>query len=102
MGSMDVHEELLRGQAEVWQLMFAFADSMALKSAVELRLADIMHSHGSPITLPQLASRIDSSCPDIPYLARLMRMLVRKGIFAVHQSSDGGDETLYKMTHISK
>ncbi|KAK9194210.1 hypothetical protein WN944_004913 [Citrus x changshan-huyou] len=102
MGSMEVHEELLRGQAEVWQLMFAFADSMALKSAVELRLADIMHSHGSPITLSQLASRIDSSCPDIPYLARLMRMLVRKGIFAVHQSSDGGDETLYKMTHISK
>ena len=60
MGSMEVHEELLRGQAEAWQLMFAFADSMALKSAVELRLADIMHSHGSPITLPQLASSIDS------------------------------------------
>ena len=27
---MKVHEELLRGQAEGWQLMFAFADSMAL------------------------------------------------------------------------
>ena len=57
---MDVHEELLRGQAEVWQFMFAFTYSMALKSAVELRLPHIMHSHGCPITLSQLASRTDS------------------------------------------
>lgn len=57
---MDVHEELLRGQAEVWQFMFAFTYSMALKSAVELRLADIMHLHGCPITLSQLASSTDS------------------------------------------
>ena len=47
-------------------------------------------------------SRIDTSCLDIPYLARLMRMLVCKGIFAVHHSSNDSDETLYKMTHISK
>ncbi|KAK9180055.1 hypothetical protein WN943_029262 [Citrus x changshan-huyou] len=99
---MDVHEELLRGQAEVWQFMFAFTYSMALKSAVELRLADIMHSHGCPITLSQLASRIDSSCPDISHLARIMRMLVYKGIFAAHHPSDGGDETMYGTTHISK
>lgn len=31
-----------------------------------------------------------------------MRMLVRKGIFVTHHSSDGSDETLYKMSHISK
>ncbi|GAY66349.1 hypothetical protein CUMW_248040 [Citrus unshiu] len=98
MGSMEVHEELRSAQPKVWQFMFAFTDSMALKSSVGLRLADIMHSHGSPITLPQ----IDTSCLDIPYLARLMRMLVRKGIFAVHHSSNDSDETLYKMTHISK
>ena len=57
MGSMEVHEELRSAQPKVWQFMFAFTDSMALKSAVGLRLADIMHSHGSPITLPQLASK---------------------------------------------
>lgn len=61
MESADVREDVLRGQAQVWQLMLAFADSMALKSAVELRLADIMHCHGSPITLPQLASSIINS-----------------------------------------
>ncbi|KAK0590956.1 hypothetical protein LWI29_033628 [Acer saccharum] len=103
---VDEEEGSLRGQAQVWQLMFGFADSMALKSAVELRLADIIHSHGGPITLSQIASGIDSSSPDIPYLARLMRMLVRKGIFTAndHPSSDGGDDhqTEYGLTHISK
>ena len=42
MGSIEVHAELLKGQAEVWQFVFAFTDSMALKSAVQLRLADIV------------------------------------------------------------
>ncbi|KAJ4729851.1 O-methyltransferase [Melia azedarach] len=100
MGSMEVHEALLRGQAEVWQFMFSFADSMVLKSAVELRLADIIHSHDGPISLFQIASGINSSCPDISYLARIMRMLVRKGIFVAHRSSDGG-EILYGSTNIS-
>ncbi|TXG55209.1 hypothetical protein EZV62_020465 [Acer yangbiense] len=54
----EVDEEglLLRGQAQVWQLMFGFADSMALKAAVELRLADIIHSYAGPLTLSQIAS----------------------------------------------
>ncbi|KAJ9171084.1 hypothetical protein P3X46_019132 [Hevea brasiliensis] len=95
-------EELLRGQAEVWQLMFAFADSMALKCAVELRIADIIHSHSTPITLSQIASSIDSpSHPDIPYLTRIMRLLVRRNIFTADRPSDGG-ETLYGPTHVSR
>ncbi|ESR61132.1 hypothetical protein CICLE_v10015993mg [Citrus x clementina] len=64
-----------------------------------------MHCHGSPITLPQLASGINSSCPDvhiIPSLTRIMRMLVRKGVFAAHRSSDGSEETMYGLTQISK
>ncbi|KAK2651051.1 hypothetical protein Ddye_018540 [Dipteronia dyeriana] len=100
----EVNEEglLLRGQAQVWQLMFGFADSMALKAAVELRLADIIHSYAGHLTLSQIASGIESSNPNISYLARLIRMLVRKGIFTAHPPSDGGDQTVYGSTHISK
>ncbi|TXG55202.1 hypothetical protein EZV62_020458 [Acer yangbiense] len=95
-------EELVRGQAEIWQHMFSFADSMVLKCAVELRIADIIHSHdGAPMTLSQIASCIDSPSPDIPYLTRIMRLLVRKNIFTVHHPSDGG-ESLYGLTHVSK
>ncbi|XP_059660964.1 (R,S)-reticuline 7-O-methyltransferase-like [Cornus florida] len=91
---------MLQGQAEIWQYMFNFADSMALKCAVELRIADIIHSHGCPITLSQIATSIDSTSPDITCLARIMRLLVRKKIFTVTSQSDGAD-ALYGLTNSS-
>ncbi|KAK4845694.1 hypothetical protein QYF36_007985 [Acer negundo] len=100
-------EELLRGQAEIWQHMLSLVNSMALKCAVELRIADIIHSHGgAPITLSQIASCIDDSpYPDIPYLARIMRLLVRKNIFTVHHplsDSSSSESTLYGLNHVSR
>ncbi|XP_038713007.1 desmethylxanthohumol 6'-O-methyltransferase-like [Tripterygium wilfordii] len=94
-------ETLLRGQAQVWQLMFGFADSMSLKSAVELRIPDIIHSHAAPISLSKIASGIDSCHVDLAYLERIMRYLVRKQVFSANQQTNDG-ETLYGMTHISK
>ncbi|KAG6717878.1 hypothetical protein I3842_04G122100 [Carya illinoinensis] len=90
------------GQAAIWQLLFAFADSMALKCAVELRIADIIHSHDIPVTLNQIASEIDSpTSPDIPYLARIMRSLVHKKIFTETHLPDDYD-TLYGSTETSR
>ncbi|WJZ99416.1 hypothetical protein VitviT2T_017864 [Vitis vinifera] len=99
----DETELMLQGQANIWRHMFAFADSMALKCAVELRIADIIHSHARPITLSQIATCIDSPSPDITCLARIMRFLVRAKIFtaAPPPQSDGG-ETLYGLTPSSK
>lgn len=95
-------EALLNGQAEIWKHMFAFIDSMALKCAIELRIPDIIHSHGGPITLSQIASCIDSpSSPEISYLERIMRVLGRKNIFTAHHPSDSG-EPLYGLTHSSR
>jgi hypothetical protein len=95
-------QALLKGQAEIWQHLFGFVDSMALKCAVELRIADIIHSHGGPITLCQIASGIiNSPSLDIPYLARIMRSLVRKNILTAHHPSNDG-ETLYGLSPASK
>ncbi|KAI8018644.1 Xanthohumol 4-O-methyltransferase [Camellia lanceoleosa] len=95
-------EGMLQAQAEIWKYMYHFADSMALKSAVELRIADIIHSDGSPITLSQIAAGIiDSPSPDITCLARIMRLLVRRKIFTVTPQSDAG-EALYGPTHMSR
>lgn len=98
-------EAELKGQAEIWKYMLCFADSMALKCAVELHLADIINSHPSPISLSQICSSIaasnPSASPEIAYLSRIMRLLVRRNIFAAHHPSDGGD-TLYGLTHSSK
>ncbi|XP_038705025.1 desmethylxanthohumol 6'-O-methyltransferase-like [Tripterygium wilfordii] len=101
MGSIEEETLLLRGQQQVWQLMFGFADSMALKCAIQLRIPDIIYSHGAPISLSQIASGIDSPSPDMGYLDRIMRYLVRKNIFSSHQSSDGG-ETLFGLTDTSR
>ncbi|XP_057954950.1 (R,S)-reticuline 7-O-methyltransferase-like [Malania oleifera] len=103
----DADQAKLSGQAHIWQLMFAFADSMALRSAVELRIADIIHSHGSPITLRQIASAITPTpAADITSLGRIMTLLVRKSIFTatVPPPSDGGScaDTLYGLTPSSR
>ncbi|XP_017631823.1 xanthohumol 4-O-methyltransferase-like isoform X1 [Gossypium arboreum] len=100
---IELDEARLQGQAEIWRYMFSFADSMALKSAVELRIADIIHSHGVAITLSQIASCINGclTSPDITTLARIMRLLVRRKIFTVHHPLDGGDP-LYDLTHSSR
>ncbi|KAM3730339.1 hypothetical protein ACB098_12G079900 [Castanea mollissima] len=96
-------QALLKGQAKIWQHLFGFADSMALKCAVELRIADIIHSYGGPITLCQIAAGITNSPSlDIPCLARIMRSLVRKNILTAHNPSDDGDITLYGLTPASK
>ncbi|KAF3443879.1 hypothetical protein FNV43_RR13569 [Rhamnella rubrinervis] len=102
MEAMQV-DESVRGQAEILQHVSAFVTSMALKCAVELRIADIIHSHGgSPITLSQIASGITgSSPPNVSFLERIMRLLVQKNIFAAHHPSDGG-ETLYGLTRASR
>ncbi|KAL3754590.1 hypothetical protein ACJRO7_001783 [Eucalyptus globulus] len=94
---------MLRGQAQIWRYMLGFADSMALNCAVELRIADIIHSHGGrPVTLAQIARSIEGSpSPDLPYLSRVMLLLVCRNIFSVHRPSDGGDP-LYGLTDLSR
>ncbi|MCD7462215.1 hypothetical protein HAX54_048011 [Datura stramonium] len=100
--SMKEEEIVLKGQAEVYKYMFAFADSMAIKCAVELRIADIIYSHGHKmITLSQIATNIDSSSsPHTNYLQRIMTFLVRRKIFTAATSPGG--ETLYGLTPISR
>lgn len=93
--------ESLKGQELIWQLMFSFADSMALKCAIELRIADIIHSHGRPITLSQIASKIQSKSVDIPYLSRIMRFLVRKNVF-MEQQDDHNMVSLYEPSASSR
>ncbi|XP_042974136.1 (R,S)-reticuline 7-O-methyltransferase-like isoform X2 [Carya illinoinensis] len=97
-------EAMIQGEAKLWGNIFAFTDSMALRCLLELGIVDIIHSHGGPITLSQIAAGIDSPSLNIDNLARLMRLLVRKDIFTTHhQPSDCGEITLYGLTpHTSR
>ncbi|MBA0586416.1 hypothetical protein Gorai_017159 [Gossypium raimondii] len=81
MERKELDEARMQGQTEIWWYMFSFVDSMALKSVVELRIADIKHFHGVVITLSQIASCIsdDLASRDITTLARIMKFLVQGG-----------------------
>ncbi|XVE68081.1 hypothetical protein DITRI_Ditri09bG0040700 [Diplodiscus trichospermus] len=101
MGSTGA-EGSIQGLLEIGQLLMGYADSMAVICAVELRIADIIHSHSSLVTLSQIASSIDDSPSlDISFLERIMALLVRKRVFAVHHQSDTG-EALYGLTPLSR
>ncbi|CAI0558562.1 unnamed protein product [Linum tenue] len=50
-------------------------NSMALRSAVELGIADAIQTHGGAITLPQLVSAVKIDPTKSDYLLRLMRIL---------------------------
>ncbi|KAI3896752.1 hypothetical protein MKW98_009605, partial [Papaver atlanticum] len=68
---MDSAVERLKGQAEIWEHMFGFVDSMALKCAVELGIPDIVNSHGRPVTMSEIVDSLKtntSSFPNTDYL----------------------------------
>nr|TKW26355.1 hypothetical protein SEVIR_3G183200v2 [Setaria viridis] len=54
---------------------------MALKSALDLGIADAIHGNGGTATLPQIVSRVTLHPSKIPCLRRLMRVLTATGIF---------------------
>ncbi|KAF8663164.1 hypothetical protein HU200_055765 [Digitaria exilis] len=79
---------LLDAQAELCQNTFAFVKSMALKSAVDLGIADTIQHHGGGATLSQIAIKAMVPPSKIPCLSRLMRVLTHAGVFST-QADDG-------------
>ncbi|OMO72822.1 O-methyltransferase, family 2 [Corchorus capsularis] len=93
-------DELLQAQSHVWNHLLRFISSMSLKCAVELEIPDIIHNHGQPITISELALALSIHPPKVQSLYRLMRILVHSGFFAEHKIS--GQEKGYKLTLSSK
>lgn len=84
---MDMHEgekfsELFQAQARIWNHMFSFINSMSLKCAIQLGIPDIIHNHGQPMTIPQIATALNVQPNKIHGVYRLMRILVHSGFFA--------------------
>nr|CAB3464725.1 unnamed protein product [Digitaria exilis] len=118
MGSMALNgstnnQALLDAQLELWHSTFAHIKSMALKSALELHIADAIHHHGdNGATIPQIASRVTVHTSKIPCLRRLMRLFVATGVFAVqhpppasgsrNDGDDDDDEPTYMLTPTSR
>ncbi|CAN1166919.1 Probable O-methyltransferase 3 [Linum perenne] len=62
---------------------------MTVQCAIELGIADVIHSHGRPITLGELVTALKISPTKSAFLARLMRMLVHLGYFEQQEERYG-------------
>nr|CAB3460980.1 unnamed protein product [Digitaria exilis] len=74
-------QPLLDAQLELWHHTFGYVKSMALKAALDLRIADAIHRHGGAATLAQIATCVALQPSKLPCLRRLMRVLTVTGVF---------------------
>ncbi|XP_076937221.1 trans-resveratrol di-O-methyltransferase-like [Bidens hawaiensis] len=80
-------DELLHSQAHIWNHLFSYIKSMALKCAIQLEIHDIIHRHGSPMLLSELVETLVINKERTPFVYRLMRVLVHSGFFVVQNMS---------------
>ncbi|KAK9200166.1 hypothetical protein WN944_015362 [Citrus x changshan-huyou] len=93
--------ELFDGQAHLYNLTFNYVNSMAVKCAMELGMADKIHSPARPITLSDLASALEIQPAKTIGLRRLMRLLVHSGLFSaakVDGATQEQEEEAYGLT----
>ncbi|XP_077212373.1 (RS)-norcoclaurine 6-O-methyltransferase-like [Tasmannia lanceolata] len=83
--------------ALVWSHIVASMDSLVLKWALDLGIADIIHGHGEPMTLSQLGAALPVHCGNYDNLRRLMRYLVHMRLLCAGQVDD-----MYQLTSASK
>lgn len=96
--------------AQVWDYVFGYIKISAVRSAVELKIPDLVENHVGPISLSHLSSAVD--CP--PHaIYRVMRFLTYHGIFnkstpprGKHGDDDDDDDvmssTYYSPTPLSR
>ncbi|KAM0829663.1 hypothetical protein ACQ4PT_066750 [Festuca glaucescens] len=92
---------LLDAEHELWRTSFSYIKSMAIKSALDLRLADAIHHHGGAATLSQIVARVTLHPSKIQCLHRLMRVLTLSSVFTI-QPDGGAGEPLYALTPLSR
>ncbi|CAN6350469.1 unnamed protein product [Urochloa humidicola] len=99
------NQALLDAQLELWNNTFGYIKSMALKSALDLRISDAIHSHGGRATLPQIVAAVKLHPSKIPCLRRLMRVLASTGVLSAQAPSScsgSGEPIMYTLTPVSR
>jgi len=94
--------QLLRAQTHIWNHIFKFINSLSLKWAVELSIADIIHNYGQPMPLSQLIASLPLHHSKSSFISRLMKILTHSGFFSEHQGTPNEGEIMYVLTDASK
>ncbi|XP_047952034.1 8-hydroxyquercetin 8-O-methyltransferase-like [Salvia hispanica] len=96
-------QDLLDAQTHVWNHMYNYINSLSLRSALQLRIPDVIHRHGKPMTLSQLANALCINTAKSNALYRLMRILVHSKFFdKVNISDQEEPEEAYSLTVASR
>ncbi|KAL7143623.1 hypothetical protein ABFS83_08G204700 [Erythranthe nasuta] len=96
-------EQLVHAQAHIWNHTFTFINSVSLKSAIQLRIPDIIHNHGKPMKLSELVDSLPIHKSKSHYIYRLMRLLVHSEFFIKVDISDSEEqEERYWLTPASR
>ncbi|XP_010271691.1 PREDICTED: (RS)-norcoclaurine 6-O-methyltransferase-like [Nelumbo nucifera] len=78
---MENQKEVQAAEAKIWNFVYGFADTLVLRCAIELGIADIIHKQGEPLTLSELGAQIPLKSVNTDHLHRLMRYLVHMKLF---------------------
>ncbi|KAM0823268.1 hypothetical protein ACQ4PT_070976 [Festuca glaucescens] len=73
---------------------------MALKSTLDLGVADAIHHHGGAATLTQIVATAKLHPSKISWLRRLMRVLTISSVFGTEHSADA--KAVYTLTSASR
>ncbi|KAF9617100.1 hypothetical protein IFM89_033266 [Coptis chinensis] len=99
--SKQFQNEEVNAQVQVWKHMYGFAETIMLRSTVNLGISDIIHNQG-PVTLSQLATHLPLNSISIDRLHHFMRYLVHMKLFSTSTDDDITKEIKYELTPASK
>ncbi|KAH6764048.1 hypothetical protein C2S51_015297 [Perilla frutescens var. frutescens] len=105
VGVESSRKELLDAQAHVYNHTFNFVNSMCLNCVIQLGIPDIIHKHGKPMTLSQLADALPINKAKSHGLFRIMRILVHSKFFnkvRTIKDEDGDEDEGYCLTPVSR
>ncbi|KMT01317.1 hypothetical protein BVRB_9g213330 [Beta vulgaris subsp. vulgaris] len=90
-------QEEAQADIEIWKYVFGFTEMAIVKCAIDLGLANIIHTNGGSMSLIELASTLKCS-PSSLY--RVMRFLNHRRIFRQSRTSQG--TLIYSQTPLSR
>ncbi|PIN04766.1 Hydroxyindole-O-methyltransferase [Handroanthus impetiginosus] len=95
-------QELLDAQAHVWNHIFNFINSMSLKCTIQLRIPDIIHQHGKPMTLMELIDTLRVNKAKSLCIERLMSIMIHSKFFNKIKISEEDEKEGYWLTPASR
>ncbi|OVA10701.1 O-methyltransferase [Macleaya cordata] len=102
MGLIDKPESQevdIKAQAHLWNIIYGFADSLVLRCAVEIGIADIIKNNNGSISVTELSSKLPISNVNCDNLYRVLRYLVHMGI--LKEDSDINGVKLYSLQPVA-